>query len=218
VKLRTLFLGDWNGLLRDPIDVLRAVLAVGAVVAALDGNTSGAIYLAVSMAGVLAARALQLPRLIDLAFVVALTVTGFGEALGLYDRWSWFDRVVHFAVPMLFVPVAYIALARADLVLDPRDQHPDRRRGPALFLVSVALGIALGALWEIAEWSLDAAGLTNLSMGNTDTVGDLIADTTGSLVGGGLLLLWTYKGWGTVRRGHRPSSHRPDQMSGPAQG
>jgi hypothetical protein len=101
---------------------------------------------------------------------------------------------------MLFAPVAYIGLARADLVPDPRDQVADLRRGPALFLISFAFGVALGAIWEIVEYSLDALGITNLSESNADTVGDLVADTAGSLVGAGLLLLWTYRGWGSVRR------------------
>ena len=107
---------------------------------------------------------------------------------------------MHFLVPMLFSLVAYIGLARADLVLDPHDQVADVRRGPALFLISFAFGVALGAIWEIVEYTLDAMGLTNLSEGNADTVGDLVADTAGSLVGACLLLLWTYRGWGAVRR------------------
>jgi len=193
-------MGDWHPLVRDPIDVLRGVLVVGTVVSALAGEVSGAVYLAASAAGALIARSLQLPRLIDLAFVLALTITGFGEALGFYDRWPWFDRVVHFLVPMLFAPVAYIGLARADVVLDPHDQHPDVKRVPALLIISVAFGVALGAIWEIAEWGMDATGWTSLSENNDDTVGDLIADTCGSLVGGALLLVWTFKGWGSVRR------------------
>ena len=197
---RTAVMGDWNPVVRDPIDLLRAALAIGAVVAAVTGETSGAVYLVVSLIGSLAARLVALPRLIDLAFTLALCVTGFGEALGFYDQWPWFDRVVHFVVPMLFAPVAYIALARADLVLDPRDQSPDVRRGPALFVVAFMFGVALGALWEIVEWTLDGLGLTNLSESNADTVGDLIADTAGSAVGAGLLLLWAFRGWGSVRR------------------
>lgn len=197
---RTLVMGDWHPVVRDPIDLLRGALVAGAIVSLVAGEPSGAVYLAVSSAGALVARRLQLPRLIDLAFVLALAVTGFGEALGFYDRWDWFDRVVHVIVPMLFAPVAYIGLARADLVLDPHDQHSDVRRGPAIFVLCVAFGVALGGLWEIAEWTMDELGATNLSEGNNDTVGDLIADTAGSLLGAGLLLLWTFKGWGSVRR------------------
>jgi hypothetical protein len=200
VDARTLIMGDWGRVVRDPIDLVRIVLVLGAIGAMLAGEGSGAVYLLVSSVGAFAARLVDLPRMIDLALVTALVITGFGEALGFYDRWGWFDRVVHVVVPMLFAPVAYIALARGDLVLDPHDQVPDVRRGPALFLLAFALGVALGALWEILEWTADAAGLSNLSESNDDTVGDLIADTTGSLLGAGLLLLWTYRGWGSVRR------------------
>jgi len=37
-------------------------------------------------------------------------------------------------------------------------------------------------------------------MDNDDTVTDLVADGSGALVGGGLLVLWNVKGWGSVRR------------------
>lgn len=204
-------MGDWHPVVRDPLDLLRGALIAGAIIAAIAGEASGAIYLAVSAAGSLAARWFALPRLIDLAFTLALTVTGFGEALGFYDQWGWFDRVVHVVVPMLFAPTAYIALARGDLVLDPADQVPDVRRGPALFLLTFALGVALGALWEIVEYTADAAGLSNLSESNGDTVGDLIADTGGSLLGAGLLLLWTFRGWGSVRR--LPGDNRREAIS-----
>lgn len=197
---RRLIMGDWGRVVRDPLDLLRILLVLGAVASLVAGEGSGAVYLLVSSAGAIVARLVDLPRVIDLAMVLALCITGFGEALGFYDRWGWFDRVVHVVVPMLFAPTAYIALARGDLVLDPADQVPDVRRGPALFLLTFALGVALGALWEIVEYVADAAGLSNLSESNGDTVGDLIADTCGSLAGAALLLLWTFRGWGSVRR------------------
>ncbi len=48
-----------------------------------------------------------------------------------------------------------------------------------------ALGLAVGALWEIFEYTSDGTFGSALREGNTDTVGDLIADATGSLAGGG---------------------------------
>ena len=55
-------------------------------------------------------------------------------------------------------------------------------------------------MWEILEWSSDELFGSNLSMGNDDTVGDLISDTLGSITGGLLLVAWTKYGWGSVRR------------------
>ncbi|MEN3268224.1 hypothetical protein, partial [Pseudonocardia sp.] len=54
--------------------------------------------------------------------------------------------------------------------------------------------------WEIVEWSSDAWFGSNLSVNNDDTVGDLVRDGLGSLVGAGLLVAWARFGWGSVRR------------------
>lgn len=41
---------------------------------------------------------------------------------------------------------------------------------------------------------------TALSQGNTDTVGDLVADASGAALGAALLVAWAVWGWGSVRR------------------
>jgi hypothetical protein len=55
-------------------------------------------------------------------------------------------------------------------------------------------------VWEVFEYTADAVLGSNLSEGNSDTVGDLIADSAGSLLGAGLLVAYAVKGWGSVRR------------------
>jgi hypothetical protein len=45
-----------------------------------------------------------------------MILTGWGEALGLYDAWKPYDNVVHFVVPLLCSQVAYIALARIEVL------------------------------------------------------------------------------------------------------
>jgi hypothetical protein len=182
-----------------PIDLLRAGLLVAAVVALASGNLTGAGYLGIGGAVAWAVRPVLLPRVLDLAFVLALCVQGAGEGLGLYDTYAWFDRVVPRRRPHAR-RAGRLRRAR------PRRGRPDprddtglhRRRG--IFILTVALGVAIGAVWEIAEWASDAVLGSNLSEGNDDTVGDLVADTVGSCIGAGLLVLWTVKGWGSVRR------------------
>lgn len=80
-----------------------------------------------------------------------------------------------------------------------------------MFLVTFALGLAVGALWEVLEWTSDGVLGSHLSQGNTDTVGDLIADASGSLAGGGLMVLWSKRGWGSVRR--IPGENRREDVS-----
>jgi hypothetical protein len=196
---RTLVLGDWGRVVRDPIDLLRAAFFAGALVFAIRGELGGVANLLVAGGALLVARAVNLPRLYDLGFTIALILTGWGEALGLYDAWKPYDNVVHFVVPMLCSQVAYIALARIEVLPDMREQFtPHRYAG--IFTVTMALGVAIGGIWEIFEYTSDMLFGSNLQLSNRDTVGDLIADTLGSATGGALLVAWTKYGWGSVRR------------------
>jgi hypothetical protein len=192
-------MGDWGRVVRDPIDLLRATFFVGAAIFLVSGEIKGVGNLLVGGVALLVARAVQLPRLYDLAFTIAMIFTGWGEALGLYDAWKPYDNVVHFIVPMLCCQVAYIALARIEVLPDLREEFTPRHYA-GIFTIAFALGVAIGGLWEIVEWASDELFGSNLSMGNNDTVGDLIADSLGALAGGLLLVAWTKYGWGSVRR------------------
>jgi hypothetical protein len=196
---RTLVLGDWTPVIRDGIDVLRLVVLGGAVGYAIAGRPGASLLLAFLGAVTVLARLVNLPRVYDLSVTGAMALQGFGETLGLYDDFARFDDLVHFTLPMLTAPVIYIALARVEVVPDPRDEtHLPHYVGIAV--VTAALGIAVGALWEIYEWRSDAWFGTSLSEGNDDTNGDLVRDTLGSLVGAALLVAWARFGWGSVRR------------------
>jgi hypothetical protein len=199
VDVRTLVMGDWTPVVRDGIDVLRLVLVGGAVAFAVAGDAGAAVLLALLGAVTLAARLLDLPRVYDLSLTVAMVLQGFGEAFGFYDEFLHFDDLVHVTLPMLTAPVIYIALARVEVVPDPRDEtHLPHYVGIAV--VTAALGVTVGALWEIVEWRSDAWFGSDLSEGNDDTNGDLVRDTLGSLAGAALLVVWARFGWGSVRR------------------
>jgi hypothetical protein len=199
MEARTVLMGDWGRVVRDPIDLLRATFFVGIAVFLALGELKGAGNLLVGAIALLVARAIDLPRVYDLGFTVAMIFTGWGEALGLYDAWKPYDNVVHFIVPMLCSQVAYIALARIEVLPDLREDFVPRHYA-GIFTVTFSLGVAIGGVWEIFEWGSDEIFGSNLSMGNDDTVGDLIADTLGSLTGGLLLVAWAKYGWGSVRR------------------
>ncbi len=196
---RTLLLGDWNPWIRDGIDVLRLTIVAGAAVYAVDGQWGSAALLVVLGSVTLVARLVNLPRLYDLSLTLGMALQGFGETLGLYDEFVRFDDLVHFTLPMLTAPVVYIGLARLDVVPDPRDET-HLRHYVGIGVVTAALGIAVGALWELFEWRSDAWFGTRLSEDNDDTNGDLFRDTLGSLVGAALLVVWARFGWGSVRR------------------
>ena len=199
MDVRRLVLGDWTPVIRDGIDVLRLVILGGAVVYAATGRSGAAALLAGLGAVTLVARAVNLPRIYDLSLTLAMALQGFGETFGLYDAFVRFDDLVHFTLPMLTSPVVYIALARLDVVPDPSSET-HLRHYIGIAVVTAALGITVGALWEIYEWRSDAWFGTRLSEGNDDTNGDLVRDSVGALAGAGLLVVWARYGWGSVRR------------------
>ena len=196
---RRLLLGDWTPLVRDGIDVLRLglVLATGAALLVGDGGAALALGFVAALA--LLARAVNLPRAYDFGFVLVLTLHAAGEALGWYDSLEWFDRIVHVVLPCLVAPVLYIGLARLEVLPDPRDDT-NVRHYTGIAIVAFCLGMAVGGLWEIVEFASDGVLDTALSEGNPDTVGDLVADAVGSLLGASLLVAWAVGGWGSVRR------------------
>jgi hypothetical protein len=196
---RRLLLGDWHPWMRDPIDVLRALLLAGAAGFALAGDGRGALILGLCGLTAWAIRPVLLPRTYDLCVVLALTLQGWGEALGFYDSVGWFDTLVHFTVPLLGAPVVYVVLARLDVVPDPR-QETHGRHYAGIAIVTFALGGCIGALWEVVEWTSDGVLGSSLQENNDDTVRDLIADSVGALCGAALLVCWARFSWGSVRR------------------
>ena len=203
-----LLLGEWNRWVRDPTDVVRLVLLAAAVVVLTRGVDSGSVTLAVCALAGLALRPLMLPRLYDLALLLALALQGGVEASGAYDTLPWVDRVVHLVLPMLASGALYVALARLDVLPDPRDDTGWRHL-LGIGLVTFALGAAFGAVWELVEYASDGVLGSSLQEGNTDTVGDLAMDSLGALAAALLLVLWTLRGWGSVRRvpGSRREAH-----------
>lgn len=196
---RRLMLGDWHPLVRDGIDVLRYGLGVGAIAFALASDWGDAAYLAMLFAVAMLGRLVLLPRVYDLALVLGLSLQGWGEVLGMYDSWAGFDTVVHVTLPFFVAPVVYIGLARLQVVPDPKDDT-DTRRHWGIFVVTLTVGMAIGALWELVEWALDAWAGADLQEGLTDTNRDLLADTIGAVLGALLLVQWSRHSWGSVRR------------------
>jgi hypothetical protein len=209
VEARTLLLGDWSRPVRDPIDLLRVAYLVGVPVVYLVRDDFP-LNLTISALAVIAIRFLLLPRPYDLAFCLGLGLTGWGDALGLYERIGFYDLVVHSLASFFFAPVLYILLARAEVLSDLK-QVSTAHHYIGVFVVTLALGLAVGAVWEMAEYSSDHFLGTDLAKGERDTATDLMVDGTGAAAGGALLVAWAIYGWGSVRR--IPGENRGEEVS-----
>jgi len=199
---RRLVYGDWSWLVRDGLDVIRLAFFGGTIAFAVQGRSTAVALTAASVV-LLLARIVDLPRWFDFGLIMAMTLIAYGTALGLYGNWFYYDKVVHGLSPVGYVPVLYIALVRLGVVPDPGEAIRERRvaRITGIFIVTLAVGMAVGAGYESVEWIEDKFGILggNFVKGLWDTETDLLCDTGGSLVGATFLTVWALRGWSSHR-------------------
>jgi uncharacterized membrane protein HdeD (DUF308 family) len=197
---RRLVYGDWSWLVRDGLDVLRFAFIAGTIVFAVEGKST-AVALTAGAAVLLISRVIDMPRWFDFGLIVAMTLIAYGTALSLYGGWVYYDKIVHGLSPIGYVPVLYIVLVRLGVVPDPGRAIQERRvaRISGIFIVTLALGIAVGGVYESIEWFEDKFLGGHFVGGLWDTETDLLCDEGGSLVGATFLTVWALRGW-TSRR------------------
>ena len=99
-----------------------------------------------------------------------------GYAVDLYQRFWWFDRVLHAAT--ILALTYWLAIFVLRRVLTDAGQHR-----LLLALVVACVGVAIGAWWEVAEWGFDRLAPGDVIKGKYDTIIDLVMDTLGAALG-----------------------------------
>ena len=100
-----------------------------------------------------------------------------GYALDLYARFWWFDRILHACT--IFAVTLWLALFVCNRAL-----RGGRGRGALVVLMLASVGLAIGALWEVAEWGFDRIAPGDVIKGKHDTIIDIVMDTLGALAAG----------------------------------
>ena len=189
---------DWSRVVRDPLDLLRAVPLIGAVVTVLVGETAHTAELLGAFLLVLAPRVLNVQRPFDLVFQLGMNLAVWGNVLALFDHVYGYDKVVHFMLPCGTALLLYITLCHLRVVPDLSEDAGLHDR-VAMVLVTLAFGLTVGGIFEMWEWFSNTVFGTEMFVTYGDSVGDLIDDLLGALAGGMILLLWTGRGWSTWR-------------------
>lgn len=100
-----------------------------------------------------------------------------GEVGDFYERFWWWDVVLHTGSALGFSLIAFVILA---LWVGPK------KMGDNPFMMSAfafCAAVAIGAVWEIFEFAMDQLfSLTMQKSGLVDTMWDLIVDALGALV------------------------------------
>lgn len=161
-----------------------ALLAVAIVRALMQGQW----LVAAPLVGFLLAAVLfikledRLPTLFDLLFVIAALVNAAGWAFRWYNTIGLYDEIAHgFTTFALTLALGYLAYGR--MLRSFQEQW-------LLFVLTIAsFGIAIGALWEVAEWAADFVFASQVVESINDIMDDLIMDSIGAVLAG-ILSLW----------------------------
>jgi hypothetical protein len=125
----------------------------------------------------------RVPLELELALLwLMLADMTLGNGLDLYHRFTWFDKILHFSSSILVALIGFLVIYV--LHLTQRTRFRPWIDGAMILLVT----LGLGALWEIAEYTVDqlfgraTQGAPNLSALD-DTMVDLILDGIGGVIG-----------------------------------
>jgi hypothetical protein len=173
-------------------DAVRLVGVMSVVAVLLWWSPVDVAVFALSMIGLVLPRFLGVRPALDGAFGISLLVAAWFSVLGLYVSAPLVDLPVHFVLNGLVAAVAYVLLARAGVLPESPDvAHP--RLGVAV--VTTALGVVGGVLWEFGEWAGHAFVDDTIFVGYTDTLGDLAVGALGSLLAGASMSYLAARQW-----------------------
>ncbi|MFC8303615.1 hypothetical protein ACFUCV_07985 [Specibacter sp. NPDC057265] len=162
-------------------ELLRIIALLGVMLAAVFLAWTDAAILAFALPAVVAPRFLGMRLWADLLFTSTVLLAAGSNVFDLYTRISWWDVVVHFACTGVLAAGCYILLAALRIVPDPRAADFTPRVG---IVLTTTVGLALCALWEIAEWLGYVYISDEIYIAYVDTIVDMIFGALGSLVVG----------------------------------
>lgn len=122
-----------------------------------------------------------LPKLFDFLIVITVFTAALATLGDLYDKFFWFDDILHFLAPFV-ATLVFMYLIKFHL----QDKIPDW----FLILSSASFGITLETLWEIYEFASSYLFAPSLLRGLEDIVSDLSLAVLGSTISA--LLVFQY--------------------------
>lgn len=130
-------------------------------------------------------------KVVTIVYYIFMFISGFlGIALSFYGKIKWWDMLAHF---LMGACVAVFSIYILNFTIYRKDRSKHNLFFTAVFMISFSL--AIGAMWEIWEFLVDAMLGTNcqrymvgseMLVGQTallDTMMDIIIDLAGAVVG-----------------------------------
>lgn len=131
------------------------------------------------------------PKMLRIGMLILIFITLYmGETLKFYDNIKYFDKGIHVFSGILFV---YLGVYITCLL--NREDTNNNIDKYYIVLSIISFSIAIATLWEITEFTFDRLINENMQRWKEgyefaliDTMQDLIAETIGAFIGGGIYL------------------------------
>ena len=162
-------------------DALRMLGVISIVVAGVGWGLLSAQSFVSAVVVMLVPRLLGLWPRFDIAFGAVILASMWSSVLGVYITTRWWDLPMHFLTNGLCAALLYVVLVRLGVLADARTLP---RPMLSAAVVTTALGLSLGALWEFFEWFGHTFIDGEIYVGYADSLGDLLAGGLGSLLAG----------------------------------
>jgi hypothetical protein len=162
-------------------DALRVLGVISIVVAGVGWGPLSAVSFASAVVVMLVPRLLGLRPRFDITFGAVILASTWSSVLGVYITTRWWDLPMHFLTNGLCAALLYNVLVRLEVVADAATLP---RPMLTAAVVTTALGLSLGALWEFFEWFGHTFIDGEIYVGYVDSLGDLIWGGLGSLLAG----------------------------------
>lgn len=161
------------------------LLGGAAALGAYSGQWSlvfvAAITFALTLMPLLIQRYMQVVFPVSFASAIVVFIYGtlfLGEVASFYERLWWWDIALHGGSAVGFGLIGFVLIFMLF--------EGDRYAAPPVAICGFAFSFAVsvGVVWEVFEYLMDLAfGLNMQKSGLRDTMGDLMVDVAGSLIG-----------------------------------
>lgn len=181
-------------------DALRVLATIGIMVAAIGWGPLGGVSLAFAAAGMFLPRMAGVRPSFDIAFGIVVLVAVWSSVLEVYVSTRWWDLPIHFLANGLCAALCYIMLVQLGILADATTLP---RPVASAVVMTTALGLSLGVIWEILEWFGHTFIDEAIYVSYVDSIGDLAWGGAGSLLAGCIM---PYLMDRSALVGERPSS------------
>jgi hypothetical protein len=187
----TVTASDISDTLVDRIDrgislLLKIILAVGAILEAMQGNWLNAIFTAgivvVAFLPIFVGYRLhvRIPAEFELLAVIFVYASLFlGEIHGYYLKYWWWDILLHMGSGLILGIFGFLLV----YVINEHDDLEMHMKPSFVGLFAFMFALGMGTIWEIVEFTLDQfLGMTMQGASLMDTMSDLIVDGIGAFI------------------------------------